>query len=656
MIKRLIGATILTVMCFIAQGKDFRLMNDALELYISVDKSVTWALTANGLPVISPSVISMSLTDGTILGAEPRVKKVTAKDVTETIEAPLYRQSQLSVSYKKLDLSFSGNWGLEFRLYPDGVAYRFYTRFRDEKLIKNERVEFNFADDFPVAVTYTTPRKDQYGSSFEDQYVFERVSDMASHATFAYAPLYINAHEAGRFLITESDVEHYPGMFLKAGIGTSYVVEHPGYPATFFLDEDNARYPKTREDYIAKVDGTRTFPWRIVIYGKTDIDLANNNMVYQTAAPCRIKDTSWISGGHSTWDWWNSIRISDVDFVSGINTETYKYYVDFAAEYGIECILIDDGWYSYETLNLLESKPEISIPEIVAYAKSKGVGVLLWAVGNTFESQIEDVCAYYSKLGVKGFKVDFFDRQDQELVESIYHMAQVTAKYGLIIDYHGMYKPTGLNRTYPNVVNYEGVFGLEQMKWTDGTSADMPLNDVMLPFTRGAVGPLDYTPGAMVNANRQNFRAIRHMPMSQGTRAHQVALYVLFDAPVVMLCDSPTNYIREAETTRYITSIPTLYDESRVIDGTVGEYVVSARRKGDSWYVGGITNWTPRDISVDFSFLEEGVYSATIFADGINADRIGEDYKIKSVAVKAGDKLDVHCAPGGGFAIILNRD
>lgn len=655
MLKKLFWTLALSSMCLALDGKTYSLKNDALEVCVSVDDIVTWSVKAGGIPVLSPSAISMTFADGTVLGASPKVLKASVKDVQETIQAPLYRQSRLDVTYRMLDIRFAGGWALEFRLYPDGAAYRFRTAFSEGKCVREEQAEFRFAQDFPVAVTYTTPRKDKYGSSFEDQYVFEKVSDAASHTTFAYAPLYVNAGEAGRFLITESDVEQYPGMFLRSGGGSSYVVEHPLYPGSFFLDEDNARYPKTREDYIAKVDGTRTFPWRMLIYGKTDVDLANNDMVYKTASPCRVADTSWISGGHSTWDWWNSIRISGVDFVSGINTQTYKYYVDFAAEFGIENILIDDGWYSYKTNNLLEGIPECNIPEIVEYAKSKGVGVMLWAVGNTFESRIEEVCEHYSRMGVKGFKVDFFDRQDQEFVESVYHMAEVTSRYGLTIDYHGMYKPTGLSRTYPNVVNYEGVFGLEQLKWTDGLNADMPLNDVMLPFTRGAVGPMDYTPGAMVNATRQNFRAIRHMPMSQGTRAHQVALYVLFDSPVVMLCDTPTNYIREAETTRYITSIPTVFDESRVIDGAVGEYVVTTRRKGSSWYVGGITTWVPRDVTVDLSFLGDGEYSATIFSDGANADRIGEDYVIRTLTVNSGSKLDIHCAPGGGFAVVLNR-
>ncbi len=640
---------------FSMTAKDYTLKNDRLSIIVAVDNEITYTVQAKGYNILTPSRLSMTLEDGTVLGASPKVLKISRRTVTENIEAPLYRQSHFPTHYELLDLKMAGGYGVEFRLYPDGLAYRFYTSFKQPQIIRSELVEYVFAEDFNTWVTYVSPRQDKYASSFETQYVFEKISDAGNHASLGYPPFYINCGAAGRVLITESDVEYYPGMFLKAGDGLSYTAEHPGYPVSFSKDYSNARYPKERAGYIASVEGTRTFPWRIIIYGEDDVELANNNMVYQTAAPSRVADPSWIKGGHAAWDWWNGITISGVDFRTGINTQTYKYYVDFAAEYGIENVLIDDGWYSYADHNLLKSRPDVDIPEIVAYAKTKGVGIMLWAVGNTFEEQIEKVCDYYSKLGVTGFKVDFFDRQDQELVESIYHMAEVTARYGLVIDFHGMYKPTGLSRTWPNVVNFEGVFGLEQLKWTDRTAADMPLNDVMLPFTRGAVGPMDYTPGAMINATRDNFRAVDQCPMSQGTRAHQVALYVVFDSPMVMLCDTPTHYIREAETTHFITSIPAVFDQTEVIQGEAGEYVVTLRRKGDSWYIGGITTWSPRDVKIDCSFLSDGEWTATVFRDGINADRIGEDYKIEQCSVNKNSSLAIHCAPGGGFVVKFNQ-
>lgn len=638
-----------------AHSNNYRVEYGDLALTVNVGEAVNYSVAVRGTEILSPSTISMTLKDGTVLGRNPKVRKVFKQHVTEGIDAPLYRRNRFSASYEVLRLTMVGNYGLEFRVYPDGVAYRFFTSFKGEVLVESEQAEWCFAQDFKTGVTYVNDNPDPYMSSFQAQYSMEKVSSCKEHATYAFLPLYVDAGSAGRLLITESDVEDYPGMFITAGDGISYVAKHPEYPLTFYCDESNARYPKTRADYIARCKGTRTYPWRIIIYGKDDVALANNNMVYQTASPSRIADASWVEGGQAAWDWWNGIRISHVDFVSGINTETYKYYVDFAARFGIEYVLIDDGWYSYEDNDLLHSIPGLDIAEIVSYAGFKGVGILLWAVGNTFENQIEAVCKKYSEMGVKGFKVDFFDRQDQEFVKSVYHMAEVTARYGLTINYHGMYKPTGLSRTFPNVVNYEGVFGLEQLKWTEGDVADMPFHDVMLPFTRGAVGPLDYTPGAMRNATRKNFRAIRMDPMSQGTRAHQVALYVIYDSPVVVLCDNLTNYIKEEETTEFISGIPSVPDWLEVLDGAPGEYVVSARRKGDCWWVGGITTWEPRDIHVGFSFLGEGNWNASIFRDGINADRIGEDYKTESCRVDAKSGLDIHCAPGGGFAIKLER-
>jgi len=635
--------------------KEYQINLGDICLTVVAGEQVKYSVTVCGTEVVSPSPLSITLRGGKVLGKNVSVRKAIRRQISETIDAPLYRSKSFDTEYESLDLVMAGGYGIEFRVYPDGVAYRFHSSFKEDVIVESEQVEYHFPQDFNVGTTYVNPSEDPYQSSFQKQYCIEKVSSCKDHETLAFLPLYVDAGKSGRLLITESDVEDYPGMFIKAGEGNSYVAKHPEYPLTFYCDESNARYPLTRADYIAKCKGRRNYPWRIIIYGRDDVALANNNMVYQTAAPSRIADASWVEGGQVAWDWWNGIRISRVDFVSGVNTETYKYYVDFAARFGIRYVLLDDGWYSYEDNDLLHSVPGLDVEEVVRYAESKGVGILLWAVGNTFESQIEEVCKHYSEMGVKGFKVDFFDRQDQEFVQSVYHMAEVCARYGLTINYHGMYKPTGLSRTYPNVVNYEGVYGLEQLKWTDGDKVDMPFHDVMLPFTRGAVGPMDYTPGAMRNATRENFRAIRMDPMSQGTRAHQVALYVIFDSPVAVLCDNPTNYLKEAETTEFITRIPAVPDKLEVISGAPGEYVVSARRKGDSCWIGGITTWKERDIHLDFSFLGEGRWKARIFRDGINADRIGEDYKIENRELDATSTMDIHCAPGGGFAIQLDK-
>ena len=496
----LLSAALFAAAVAVSAPRVYTLANDRLTLRVEVDDAIRYAVDAPAGPILLPSRLAMTLGDGRTLGEAPRVRRSVRRTVGETIEAPLYRQRLFETHYELLELEFAGDYAVEFRLYPDGVAYRFRTASKEPFRVERETAEWCFAADFAAEVTYVRPGgSDPYRSSFENQYLSEPLSACRGRETLIFAPLYVDCGAAGRVLVTESDVESYPGMFLRAG-GQPHSVEaeHPGYPTDYVTDGSNARYPSAYAGHIARVEGTRTFPWRLLVYGRTDAELADNNMVYQTASPSRVADTSWIRGGHAAWDWWNGITVAGVDFRSGVNTETYLHYVDFAARYGLEYVLIDDGWYSYEHHDLLRPRDEVDLAKIVAYGRSRGVDILLWAVGNTFCEQLEAVCAHYAAMGVKGFKVDFFDRQDQPLVESLYRMAETTARYGLTIDFHGIYKPTGLSRTYPNVVNYEGVFGLEQLKWTDRTEADMPRNDALLPFTRGAVGPLDYTPGAML--------------------------------------------------------------------------------------------------------------------------------------------------------------
>lgn len=368
------------------------------------------------------------------------------------------------------------------------------------------------------------------------------------------------------------------------------------------------------------------------------------------AEPSRIADTSWIKPGKVAWDWWNSWNITGVDFEAGINTPTYKHYIDFASENGIEYVILDDGWAAGKGENLFILNPEIDLQEIIAYAGRKNVGIILWAGYRAFERDLEKVCKHYSELGVKGFKVDFEDRDDQLMTAFNYRAAEVAARYHLVLDLHGSYKPAGINRTWPNVLNVEGVNGLENVKWTEIGDFDIIQYDTMLPFLRQLAGPMDYTQGAMVNAARHNFRPIHSQPMAPGTRAHQLALYMILFSPLNMLCDSPSNYRREQECTDFIASVPTVWDETKVLDGKMGEYIVTARRKGNDWFIGGITNWTPRDLTIDLSplNLKEGT-EMTIFTDGANAHRNGNDYRSQTTTV-ASDSLHVHLAPGGGFA------
>ena len=654
--------TLLALPLIALQGVDAKVYSvkspsGVLEVMVDVAEKTTYTLSVNGEQVLATSRIAMELECGAVLGDNMRVRKASTGSKSEHIVAPMYRQAEFDAVYNYLTIASRDGYSIEFRAYDDGVAYRFVTAKKGELTVKNEVVEFNFPEDYNLVIPYADKRNDPYYSSFESQYTLEKTSDVKSHVDrLAFMPVMVDAGKNGKLLLTESDVEDYPGLFVTFAEEKIGLKAFPTpRPSEWKITGSGSKRPTAYAEIVAITKGERTFPWRVVGYADDDTQLPVNNMVYQLAAPSRVEDTSWIKGGKSTWDWWNGVRLYGVDFRAGINTETYKYHIDFAAKYGIEYVMLDDGWYPFHERNLLKPYESMNIPELVKYAEERGVKLLLWAVGQTLLEQVEEACEHYSKMGIAGFKVDFFDAQDQLLVQDIYRLAEVTAKHKLLIDFHGMYKPTGLSRTYPNVINYEGVFGLEQMKWTDRDRADMPLNDVLIPYIRMAAGPMDYTQGAMLNAAKGDFRSIDKRPMSQGTRAHQVAMYVVYDAPFSMLCDTPSNYLREEETTRYIASIPTVFETSKVISGKVGEHIVMARQKDGVWYVGGLTSWVARDVEVDFSFLGEGEWEVALFRDGINADLTGLDYKTETLSVKSADKHQIHMAPGGGFAMIIKQ-
>lgn len=653
--KRFILAAALMAACIGADAKDYSVVSPSgkLALTLSVDQKTTYVVSLDGKALMDPARVAMTLSDGTVLGDNAKVKKTTKGSVTETVDAPFYRQSSFTASYNWLTIATKGGYSIELRAYDDGVAYRFVTNFKNDFVVMDETVEFNFAGKYSLLVPFVDMRKDKYESSFESQYTEQSVGDV-NDRQFAFLPIYADAGPLGRILLMESDLEAYPGMYLNQ-TETGFKAEFPPRPSEIYYSNRGAFRPLKNCDHIAEVAGKRSFPWRIIAWGAEDKDLPVNNMVYALAAPSRVDDISWITPGQSTWDWWNGFRRYGVDFKAGINTETYKYDIDVAAKYGMKYIVVDEGWYSWNNPDIMAPIKEMDIPAIVNYGKEKGVKVVLWTTGGLLDRKLEEACKHYSEIGVAGFKVDFFDSQDQMIVEQIYRIAETCAKYRLALDLHGMYKPTGLSRTYPNVLNYEGVFGLEQLKWTDRDAADMPRNDAIIPYIRMASGPLDYTQGALRNAQKGDFRAINLRPMSQGTRAHQVALYVVFDSPFAMLCDSPSDYLAEDATTRFITSIPAVFDHTAVLSGKVGESIVTAREKDGKWYVGGITDWNARTLEVDFSFLPEGEWNVTLFEDGVNSADLGTDYKIESFKACNKCSRSVQLAPGGGFAMIIGK-
>lgn len=463
----------------------------------------------------------------------------------------------------------------------------------------------------------------------------------------------MDADNGIKVCITESDLYNYPGMYLNGG-STSLKGVFTPYPETEEQGgHNNLEITVTSfENYIAKAQAGQSFPWRIISVVPEAKDLTNLDLTWLLGRPQAAgSDFSWVRPGKVAWDWWNDWNLYGVDFRAGINNETYKYYIDFAAAHGIEYVILDEGWAVNKKADLFQVIPEINLEELVSYANSKNVGLILWAGYKAVERDIEGVCKHFSEMGIKGFKVDFMNRDDQKAVEFFEDVAKTAAKYHLLIDFHGAFKPQGIQRAYPNVLNFEGVAGLEQMKW--GNLNDHPEvdYDVTIPFIRMAAGSLDYTQGAMRNATKSNYRQVNSEPMSPGTRCHQLGEYAIFFAPLTMLCDSPSNYMNEPECTEFIASFPTTWDETVPVCGEIGQYVAMARRKGDAWYVGALTNWDARDLTLDLSFIGSG--TVTAFQDGINADRAARDYKKVTFTMPADGKVKIHMAPGGGWAAII---
>lgn len=622
-----------------------------LNVTVSVSNKITYSVQHGDNILIDASPVSMKLTTGEVWGENAKLRRTKRDSNRGSIDSPFGTSTTIEDNYNEVTFSFGGNWALRFRVYDDGMAYRFINYRKETLFIESEEVSFRFPSDFTAYLPYVKKGDDQFQTSFENVYTHTKLSQ-ADNERICFLPVLIEASDGKKMCITEVDLESYPGMYLQNSIGKSQLdgVFAP-YPSKTEQGGHNMLQQRVlqREDYIAKVEGEREFPWRVVIVSTEDKQLAVSNMTYKLASPSRVDDTSWIKPGKVAWEWWNNLNLYDVDFKTGINNETYKYYIDFASRNGIEYVILDGGWSVNKKADLMQVVPEIDIQELVNYGKKRDVGIILWAGYWAFDKDMERVCKHYSDIGVKGFKVDFMDRDDQQMVDFIYRASETAARHNLILDFHGMYKPTGLQRTYPNVLNFEGVNGLEQAKWST-EELDMVTYDVTIPFIRMVAGPMDYTQGAMRNASKGNFRPVNSEPMSQGTRCRQLAMYVIFESPINMLCDSPSNYLREPESLDFIANIPTVWDESIAIDGEVAKHVTIARRKGDTWYMGGMTDWSARDMEVDLSFLPKGNYRITLFRDGVNAHRVGRDYKREIFETSSSDKLSVHLAPGGGFA------
>ena len=638
------------------KNRDFELTSpdSAISVKVEAGAKLQWSVRLRGEQIVAPSIMSLILEGGDTLGDNATITSADREKIRSAFAGINYIKARIPDEYNQLTINCKNGFGVVFRVYNDAVAYRYFTKKKGEIIVRNEEANFNFTDDHKAFLPYMWDYRGGkiFNSSFEALYREITISRFLSDS-LAFLPALVDVGNNVKVVILEADLEDYPGMYLDVNrTRKGFTGVYAPYPLEATLGGfGGINYvPTKRADYIAKTRGTRNFPWRAIAISRSDRELLNNDIVQKLASPPRINDISWIKPGQVAWDWWNNWNISHVDFKAGINTPTYKYYIDFAAANKIPYIIMDGGWS--EGLDLTKVVPAINLQEILAYGKQKGVDVILWASWYAVTQQMNTVFPLYAKMGVKGFKIDFVDRDDQIAVASLYEIAVKAAENHLLVDYHGVFKPTGLQRTYPNVVGYEGVKGLENYKWA---VEDQPRYVVSIPYIRMMAVPMDYTPGAMRNAVRANYRPINDNPMSQGTRCQQLAMYVVFEAPLQMLSDNPTTYMKEQECTDFITKVPTTFDETVPLDGKVGEYVALARRKGDTWYVGAMSNWDARECTLDLSFLGKGTYQATVFKDGINADRDGTDYRKEVITVSMEHPLNIHLAPGGGWAARIEK-
>lgn len=623
-----------------------------LKVEISAGNELVYQVMHGNDTILSHSNIALVLEDGTIVGRTPRITGERRKKIKDNIESPFYRFKEFVATGNELDLKLKGGFGIIFRAYNEGVAYRFYTTQSSDIIIKEEQAEFNFKEDYTAYLPYTTNDKQPMAMAFQNVYDITPLSK--AQPKLAFLPVTVDCGSV-KLTLLESDLEAYPGMFVQSQQG-KYGLKgvFAPYPAkTDFYPWRKQEYVTETTDFISRSRGSRSYPWRVLAITEKDTDMPVNNLVYALASPNRIGDTSWIKTGKVAWDWWNDWNLKGVPFKAGINMDTYKYYIDFASRNGLEFIVLDEGWYDPKSGDMLTVIPELDLPELIAYGKSKGVEIVLWTVFNVLDSQLEAACKKYADMGIKGFKVDFLDRDDQTAVEMVYRIAEMTARYKLTLDLHGIYKPTGINRTYPHIINFESVFGMEEVKWTD-IKNNMPLYDVTFPYIRMMAGPVDYTPGAMRNATKADWRAMYYTPASMGTRCHQLAAYIVHDSPFTMLCDAPTNYLNEQECVDFMASLPVEVDSTFIASGELGKYIVTVRKKDVNWYIGGMTNWDERDVQLDFSFLPEGMsYTAVLFKDGVNANKQAEDYRKETIRINKDSRLTLHLASGGGFAMKL---
>ena len=626
---------------------DLKSPDTRIEIRVRTSGQLRYDVLLRGNALLENSTLSLDV-EHKKLGLQPKVNSARQRSNDQVVE-PVVRQkfAKIRDRYNELRLTMDGGYSVVFRAYNEGVAYRFETTLPDKQVkIYGEEANFNFPTNFVVYY----PQEDTFYSHNERKYLPQHLSEIAP-MFIATLPAVVDVRGGAKLAIAESDLSDYPGLWLQ-GSAPQFALKatFPPYPLKEQQTSDRDYKVVEAADYIAVTAGTRTFPWRVLGIADHDGDLITNQLVYLLESPSNVEDTSWIRPGKVAWDWWNDWNIDGVDFHAGINTKTYEYYVDFASKYGLPYIILDDGWYKLG--DLLQVNPDLNMEELVSYAKQKKVGLILWASWKTLDDQLIPALDQFDKWGIKGIKVDFMQRSDQIMINYFDKVCREAAKRHMLVDFHGDQKPAVMTRTWPNLINTEGVRGMEWSKWSWESE---PAHNISLPFTRMFLGPLDFTPGAMRNATRQTFAPIGSQPMAMGTRCQQLAMYVVYEAPLQMLSDTPSNYLREPEAMEFLAAVPTVWDETRVLDAKMSQYVLLARRNGSDWYVGAMTDWTPRDLEIDFSFLPDGNFTLDSYEDGVNADRNASDYRKTTKQINRTTKMKIHLAPGGGFAARIHQ-
>lgn len=643
----------------IASAASFRVAAPQAPLEAVVQAGTTLSLEVRyrDNTLVRAGPIGLDIDGRTRAEALPPVSGEQRRSVDEVIRPAVpEKRALIPDRYNELRLDFGESLSAVFRVYDDGVAYRFETRYDGEVTIDSEHATLRFGDQDKAWIALATCRKepelDCFHTSFEENYTEVALRDVPPGRQ-AFLPLLVRTQSGAYVGVTESDLWDYPGLWLRGVQGAPALrAEFARYPLQerVFGGEFKQNMVIRRADYIARTAGDRSFPWRVFMVAPDAAALVGNDLVYRLARPSSLEDVSWIHPGKSTEEWITSRVLHGVDFVSGLNTDTYRHYIDFAAEYGLEYMMFDAGWSDNDDNTKLN--PAIDVPGLIAYARSKGVRVLLWNEANALERNLDEALDRYAAWGASGIMMDFMDRDDQKTLQLYERVAKAAAQRRLVVNLHGAFKPTGMQRAYPNLLTREGVLGHEFNMWSDRVTPDHALT---VPFVRMLAGPLDWEGGSMQNGTQKTFRAVGEQPMNQGTRTQQMAQYVIYESPLQYLAGTPSDYRTAPEFTRILAGIPTTWDETRPIEGAVGDYLVLARRSGDTWYVAAMTDWTARSFEVPLSFLEQGRYAATIVADGLNADRYAADVRIERQAVGANDSLTLKLAPGGGYVARLVR-